>query len=272
MGRSTAKRPRPSAGPIRSLPGVVEGCGRRRCVTYPPCRSVSGFWLWFLVLCLCLGPAGAVGEGAVARCASSNHGPTLLAAGAAAALYALSSAPLVQRGANAPLVPGGLLSPIGRLEMEGDRQLPELPQYRSAIDLAAYKVTLPAVDRKHLADVGALTGSCTRSCYCFDSTQVEGELHVRWLPCGCPNCCSFNGSECEHRGEVGVPSKQVVAEASQAGYGARYTYRIAETNRLADEAKVDDFVAVAPPNGHTDDFWIARVMREAAVAHEKIAG
>ena len=118
MGRSTAKRPRPSAGPIRSLPGVVQGCGRRRCVTYPPCRSVSGFWLWFLVLCLCLGPAGAVGEGAVARCASSNHGPTLLAAGAAAALYAMSSAPLVQRGANAPLVPGGLLSPIGRLEME----------------------------------------------------------------------------------------------------------------------------------------------------------
>ena len=131
---------------------------------------------------------------------------------------------------------------------------------------------LPAVDRKHLADVGTLTGSCTRSCYCFDSTQVEGELHVRWLPCGCPNCCSFNGSECEHRGEVGVPFKQVVAEASQAGYGARYTYRIAETNRLADEAKVDDFVVVAPPNGHTDDFWIARVMREAAVAHGKIAG
>ena len=117
---------------------------------------------------------------------------------------------------------------------------------------------LPAVDRKHLADVGTLTGSCTRSCYCFDSTQVEGELHVRWLPCGCPNCCSFSGSECDHRGEVGVPFKQVVAEASQAGYGARYTYRIAETNRLADEAKVDDFVVVAPPNGHTDDFWIAR--------------
>merc|ERR1712166_1429960 len=35
MVRSTAKRSRPSTGPVPSLPGVLQGCGRRRCFTYP---------------------------------------------------------------------------------------------------------------------------------------------------------------------------------------------------------------------------------------------
>ena len=123
---------------------------------------------------------------------------------------------------------------------------------------------LPAVPRSNLREVDTLSGSCTRSSYCFDSvgaTATEGQLAVRWLPCGCRKCCVFQSNQCELKGQVGVFGIQTQRVKSAAGLRVMYQYRRAETEKIATGLKVDDFIAVAPCRDNDDDFWIAQVMQ-----------
>ena len=134
---------------------------------------------------------------------------------------------------------------------------------------------LPAVPRSNLREVDTLSGSCTRSSYCFDSvgaTTTEGQLAVRWLPCGCRKCCAFQSDQCELKGQVGVFERQTQRVKSAAGLRVMYQYRRAETEKIATGLKADDFIAAAPCRDNDDDFWIAQVMQPGphyARAHVK---
>lgn len=97
---------------------------------------------------------------------------------------------------------------------------------------------LEAVDRDRALEVATLTGSCTRSSYCFDDIGIEAKLAVRWLPCGCRECCKFNNQACENLGQVGQFIEEEQRVLSEAGVAARYKYRREETERIASVLKV----------------------------------
>lgn len=131
------------------------------------------------------------------------------------------------------------------------------------------------LDRADTPDCTVCQGIQTHYHYRYISNDgASGKLKIRWLSCPCVHCLDRDWDKCVNKAWVGTFHDREVEQIGRAGETARKQRNNVESDKMADELKGGETVAIfchKKEDLRGNRFWLAKAVGEPWTVQETVA-